>query len=273
MLLLISVSMNAQKIKGSKNLTTEKRDLSNFTSIEIQDDFNVYLTNGSFQELKVETDDNIQEYVEIKVKDNKLSVYLTKEIRSKKRLNIYLTASDGLNTINTFDKSNLITESKLHFDSLVVNSYDRSKVEMDLESDYLQINGFDNSNLKMTISSDSIIDVRLENSSKLKANVNTEELTYTGKNSSEMIVEGTTTSISINTIDDSTFEGHGFISDEATITADGTSDIYINAKETLTISAKDRSEIYIFENPTISLEEFSDKAILRKKEKMSLIRL
>jgi hypothetical protein len=273
LLLMISVSINAQKIKGSKNVTTEKRDIDNYTTLEIQDDFNVYLSEGKSQELKVETDDNIQDFVEIKTKNNTLSIYLTKEISRKKKLNIYITSTENLNTINTFDKSNLYADSQLQLDSLVINTSDRSKVEMDIKSNYLQINGSDNSNLKMTISSDSIVDVRLENSSKLKANITTKELTFTGSNNSVLIAEGTTTFIEINTVDDSTFEGHAFISDEATISSDGTSDVYINAKETLTISAKDKSEVYIFENPEITLEQFSDKAILRKKEKMSLIRL
>ena len=271
--LLISVSINAQKIKGSKNVTKEKRTVNSFTSLEIQDDFEVHLSKGNTEKVEVETDDNIQDFVEVKIKDNTLSIYLTKEIIRKKKLNIYITSSDNLNTINTFDKSSLYADTQLQFDSLVINTSDKSKVEMDVESNYLRINGSDNSNLKMTISCDSIVDVRLENSSKLKANINTEKLAYTGSNNSVMIVEGTTTSLSIDTIDDSTFEGHSFISDEATLTTDGTSDVYINTKETLTISAKDKSEIYIFENPTINLEQFSDKAILRKKEKMSLIRL
>jgi hypothetical protein len=272
--LLTSITITAQsKIKGNKNVTSSTRELDSFSEIEIDNNINVYLSNGNTQELEIEADDNIHEVISTDVRNGVLSVSLNAKIKSSKKLNIYITTSEDINKITTNGRSNLFAETRLKFDSLILNTNGKSKVEMNLKSNYLQINGSDNSDLKMTISCDSIFDVRLQNSSKLKANATTKTFTYTGSNNSVMIVEGKAFSIVTNTIDDSTFEGHSFISEEVTLTSQGTSDVYINAKDSLNISAKDKSEIYIFGKPTIHIEQLANKAILRKKEKMSLIRI
>ena len=44
------------------------------------------------------------------------------------------------------------------------------------------------------------------------------------------------------------------------------SDIYINASETVDIYARNSSEIYIYANPKIQLIEFFDRASLYKRD-------
>ena len=78
-LLLLSTSFvlaqKKEKIKGSKMVTTELREIGSFESLEIEDNLEVYLEKGDKAEIKIEADENLHDHIIIDLKDKTLLVY------------------------------------------------------------------------------------------------------------------------------------------------------------------------------------------------------
>src|SRR4051812_32432584 len=82
-------------IKGSGNITTSERNLSDFSKIRCAGSFNVELTQGVPSAIKIETDENIQSYIETHVNGDELYIR-TKEdvnIRPSDHTKLYITTN------------------------------------------------------------------------------------------------------------------------------------------------------------------------------------
>ena len=54
----------AKRIRGNGNITTQTRSAGSFNSIDVSGSIDVYIKQDSAPSVKVETDDNLQQYVE-----------------------------------------------------------------------------------------------------------------------------------------------------------------------------------------------------------------
>jgi len=70
----IFTACNARIIRGSGNLITEARQVSNFDSIDLSGVGDVIITQGGSESLSVETDDNIMNYLETVVENGTLKL-------------------------------------------------------------------------------------------------------------------------------------------------------------------------------------------------------
>ena len=95
-----------QVVRGSGNVITETRQVSNFDSIELSGSGEVILTQGASESLTIETDDNVMEYIEAKVENGTLKLGLVSgiptgvNIQKFTRLIFYVNVDDlsGLST-------------------------------------------------------------------------------------------------------------------------------------------------------------------------------
>ena len=74
--ILISFSLTGclfkTTINGSGFVSEEQRSVSSFDKIQINGSFTVDLSQGDFENVEVEIDDNLQEYVEVRNEGSKL---------------------------------------------------------------------------------------------------------------------------------------------------------------------------------------------------------
>src|SRR6187402_1871009 len=82
----LAIGQNKEKIKGSKNVIEKPIEIGEFTALEIEDNLTVFLEKGAKNEIKVETDDNLQEVITFDIKEKSLRIYTSKEISSYKKL-------------------------------------------------------------------------------------------------------------------------------------------------------------------------------------------
>ncbi len=93
---LAVASTSCKKIKGSSTITTEVRAVSNFTQVEVEDAFEVYVTYSPTQELlEVEAPDNLHEFIEANVVAGKLKLHFkhNKRISTKTPVKIHITTT------------------------------------------------------------------------------------------------------------------------------------------------------------------------------------
>ena len=96
-------------ILGSGKIETQNRTVSEFDEIDISGGhFNVFLRQGSEEDLKIEADDNLLEVIESDVIGNTLTISNNQRMISKKGISPYITIRElsrleisGASTIKT----------------------------------------------------------------------------------------------------------------------------------------------------------------------------
>lgn len=87
---------NNDKIKGNGNVTLENRKVTDFSDLELDGVFNVFIIQGDSVGVKVETDENIQKYIKVENIGNKIKIYDENEENIKKytKMNVYVTVRE-----------------------------------------------------------------------------------------------------------------------------------------------------------------------------------
>lgn len=84
----------AQNVEGNGVVKTETRPVGSFTGLEVSGGFNIILTQGSQESLKLEADENILPVLTSEVRNGVLQIKPSQGIRNAKSLKIYLTVRD-----------------------------------------------------------------------------------------------------------------------------------------------------------------------------------
>jgi hypothetical protein len=264
--LFSNVIINAQeKITGNKVVTTEDRNITDFTKIQIIDDFNVFLIYNEKQSVSVESDSNLQNIIITEVKDGILTLKSSERIGRSKALNIHLTVNKNINEILTYNNSEITSNNTIIIDSLTINAFDNSEINLKLNSQNVTFDGKNNANINLEILSSSISG-RLEDACSFKGSINTQNMELYAFDKGSVSLSGTTYKFSLETLGSTIFKGKSFVSKNAIVKANNSSTIYINATENLELYSNNASEIHVYSNPTIVIHEFNDTAIIRKKE-------
>lgn len=124
LLLVLAFTLSAcgmRVIKGSGDLISETRQVSNFDSIELSGVGEVIITQDGSETLKIETDDNVMKYVKVEVegKTLKLGFEPGTNIIDPSRLVFYVTVDD-LGSVDVSGSGN-VEADKLETDTLDVN--------------------------------------------------------------------------------------------------------------------------------------------------------
>ena len=135
------VFINDKRVKGDGNVKSETRDTKNFNEIHVSGSIDVYYTQGTAQSLRVETDDNLQEYVETYTSGNILHVRIKDNVslQSTNDIKVYVTAPD----VNKFELSgacHVFGENKLTLNEAVaINMSGACGTELDLHAPTIDV--------------------------------------------------------------------------------------------------------------------------------------
>mgnify|MGYP002669416759 CR=1 FL=1 len=132
---LVGSSLNAQaawpgkRCKGSGKLITREIAVAPFTALEVSNGANVTLTTGSGPAV-VETDDNMMEYVEVKMEDGTLTIGFEGECTSLTNVTLRVTVpTDGrLNRLRASGASKIVAEPVLQSKNLKLRLSGASKL-------------------------------------------------------------------------------------------------------------------------------------------------
>ncbi|TVQ06598.1 MAG: DUF2807 domain-containing protein [Bacteroidetes bacterium] len=134
--MLQSCVYDVNAIKGNKNIVTVENDLAPFESLQISGIFKVYLTEGSSPHIKIETDENIHEYITVEVRNNTLHLGMKKGSYDPSRLDVYITASQ-LEKIGISGAASLTSQNTLLGETLSINSSGASNINVSVQSESL----------------------------------------------------------------------------------------------------------------------------------------
>lgn len=261
----VGYSQAQEKIKGNKEVTIEDRQLNDFHSIEIVDDFLVEILYNENQSVAITADSNLHQYISTEVENGVLTLKISENVIRSKSLTATIKVNKNLLEINGYNKAKIESKNMVVIDSLTINAFDNSDFNLKLNSKSVSVNSKKTSSINLNLLSDNLF-IRAEESSKIDLNLNAKNVRITVLDKASIAAQGTANLFEIEAQGNSSFKGKSCQFSEALVNASNGSKISVNALENLTILARNASEIFIYGTPKISLMEFFDKAILYKKE-------
>lgn len=267
LLLLAFIPVLAQKkekIKGSKIVTIQKKQIENFQAIDVSDNLEVVLVKGNQCGLEIEADDNLHEAIEISVVGNTLKLGTSKNIIGSKKLSVRVTYTDDFKEITTHNEAVLSVIEFLELQNLTVSSYDSSKLFINARPQQFVLSCNDKSKAELNLKAQKTT-VTLSKSAALKALIATNELIFDMYQKSDATIEGDAQNAKIRLDNNASFMGKNFTCETVAITTEGYTKAAVFAKQNIAISALVKSEIQLYGDPKIEIIQFLDSAVLMKK--------
>ena len=155
-ILLLATTVFSQKdketkIEGSGNVITKDVTIQPFDQLEANGVFNVVLTQGNKESLKIEAEDNLQALFEIKNEGSKLMVDMKKDshFNSKKKMTVYITFKN-LKSMDLKMVGNVSSEGNLNFSDLSLANKSVGSVDLALNAQKLDIENKSVGNLRLS---------------------------------------------------------------------------------------------------------------------------
>lgn len=269
LLLLVFVSTLAlaqkkDKIKGSKIVTIEIKEIGNFDSLEVSDNIEVYLDRGEKSELKIEADDNLHEIVDINLNLNILSIRTTKNAKNYKKLIVRVTYTNELKSISAKDEAIVNAIQEIQLNEISCNALGNSKLNLNVNSKYFSLQTDNDSETELNLKSENAT-ISLSEKATLKALIYTTDLKCDLYQKTEATLEGDVTNAQIRIDNNAAFIANKLIVSNATITAEDYSKCSINVTTGIVIDASGNSKIELYGDSKIEMKRFIDNANLSKK--------
>lgn len=270
LLLLLSTTLTLaqkkEKIKGSKTVTIEQREIENFSSIEVEDNIEVYIERGEKTELKIEADENLHDIISIDLKDNKLRLYTTKEAYRYKKLLVKITYSKDLNSVTSKNDVTINAIQEVLLDSITFKSFDDSQMFLNVNSKNFLLQSNDDSKVELNLKSENS-KIELSKDASLKSLIVTQNLACDLYQKASAKIEGSATTAAFRLDSNTNLTSNKLTVKTMDLLAEGYSSCSVNAETSIVIDASDNSEIQLFGEPKIEMKKFTDEAKLLKKVK------
>jgi hypothetical protein len=262
----ITFAQTKEKIKGSKTVTIEDKEIGNFYSLEVDNNIEVYIERGETAELKIEADDNLHDIITIDLQDNILRLSTTKEAIRYRKLIVKLTYSKDLNLVTARNDATINAIQEVLVDSITFRSFDNSQLFLNVNSKDFVLQSDDESKVELNLKSENS-KIELSKDASLKSLIVTQSLACDLYQKATAKIEGSATNAAFRIDSNSNLIANKLTVENIDLTSEGYSSCSVYAETSITIDASANSEIQLFGEPKIEMKRFVDEAQLLKKVK------
>lgn len=140
LLVLCNFSLTAQsfkQVRGNGNVVTQERNLDgSFHAIHATSGIDVYITSGEEAQLKVETDENLQEVILTEVSNGTLKITTNKNIGKSTRKKVYVTYIH-IDRLRAESGAEIESRNILKAQELDVSSNSGGEIEVEVFSEFI----------------------------------------------------------------------------------------------------------------------------------------
>ncbi len=259
-----SFSQKKEKVKGSKIVTMEQKQVENFKSIEVEDNLEVFLVKGNECGLEIEADDNLHEFISYKLSGSNIRITTTKDISSFKKLSVRITYNDELDMVIAKHETNVTALSDVDLSNVTFKSYDYAKLYLNAKCKNFTLMANDKSKIELNLKSEkATIDV--SKNAQVKALISSTDLIFDMYQKSNAVIEGDVINLKLRLDNNADFTGNKLTAVNAQLFSEGYSNGKITVKNNVIIDAAGKSEIQLSGEPKIEIKRFTDSATLSKK--------
>jgi hypothetical protein len=266
-LLLGTAASHAQteKIKGSREVTITQTYVDDFESLIIKSDFEVKIVFNSKSSVEIEADDNLHDAINIEVIEGTLTLSATKQITSKKKLQITINYTGTLRVIELQDNAELRSLTSMELNTVSLKTTDESRAYLNIKATTFQLTATGKSKSRLNIVADTTSFI-LSDNSKLEALVTGTSSVFDIYQRANATIEGSSKISKLRLDNSGVFSGKGYTIENANLFIESTSDATIRITKELHLEASGTTEIYVYGEPKIHLKTFTGSAKLQKKE-------
>lgn len=217
---------NLTGINGNGVIKSEDREIAPYHKIKASGAVDIYITQGNEYSVKVESDENLIEYIETYVKGDELVIEQSENFNKVTKLNVYVVVKD-LNAIDLSGACDINTKGILNSDKFDLDISGSSDVSM-----YLVTN-----NLNIDVSG-----------------------------SSDINLKGKAGSVRIDASGASTVKAFDFIAKEFIISTSGASDMEVFALDKLDVDISGASTVRYKGSPGTINQSISGAGSIKKQE-------
>jgi len=265
---LLTVTLSAQqkeKIKGSKVVTLEQKEIGDFENIEVGDNLEIFLIKGEKCAIEIEADDNLHDAIEINLHAGTLQLAAAKDVTGAKKFSVRITYTDALKMLTANGQANITALEDMTLGDFTFKSFDSAKIFANVKAKIFTLSANDKSKTELNLTSSEQAAIELGKTAQLKALISAPALKFDMYQKSSATIEGDAIDLKLRLDNNANFTGKNFTAKTAELTTEGYTNCSIVINGTVTIDASGKSEIQLYGDQKIEMKNFVDDAILRKK--------
>lgn len=260
----ISFGQKREKVKGSKTVTIEKKEIGNFENLEIEDNLEIFLVKGDKCALEIEADDNLHSEISINSNGNTLRLTTSKEVTGFKKFSVKVTYTNDFKLLIAKHESNITAVTDIELDNFTIKCFDYSKLFANVKVKSFTLMQNDKSKAELNLKSENTT-IELSKNSHLKALVAATQLKIDLYQKADAVVEGDVAELKLRLDNNSEYVGKNLIAKTAELIAEGSSTTSLNVVTLATIEASGKSEIQFYGDAKIELKKFTENTVIMKK--------
>ncbi|OYU80328.1 MAG: DUF2807 domain-containing protein [Flavobacterium sp. BFFFF1] len=260
----IGYAQGKEKLKGSKIVTIEQKQVEDFDGLEVHDNIEVSLIKGEKNGVELEADDNLQPALGITMNGSTMILTMAKEITGEKKFSVRVTYTDSFKTVVARNESKINALEEIKLDDINFQSFDSAKLYLNIGAKSFSITANDKSRAEINAKSESGTLV-LSKSAEIKALISSTALKCDLYQKATANIEGDVIDMTLRMDNNSNFTGKRLTVKNMVLVTEGYVNCSVYAETTLSVEAAGNSEVEIFGDPKIDLKKFADSAKLAKK--------
>jgi len=153
---LIATGMHAQDkketIEGNGKTVTREVSVSSFDALKASGIYELKLSQGDRESVKIEADENLQEYFSVRNEGSSLVIdtkkLQNKNLRSKTKMRVYVTFKK-LNSLELSTVGNVASDEPLSFENLNLRTTSVGNVDLDLTANKIDLRNTSVGNVRL----------------------------------------------------------------------------------------------------------------------------
>lgn len=260
----ITFAQDKEKIKGSKVVTIEQKEIKDFESLEVEDNLEVFLIKGDKCGVEIEADDNLHDEIIFFENGGNLQISSKKEVTSSKKFSVRITYTDSFKMATAKEKANITALSDISLNDFTFKTFDSAKVFANVVTKKFTLMANDKSKIELNLKSEETT-IEMSKNSVLKALIASNAMKFDMYQKTSAVVEGDVIDLKLRLDNNADFTGKNLATKNSEITTEGYTNCSILVSTKATIDARGKSEIQLFGEQRIDIKNFLDSATLYKK--------
>lgn len=260
----IAFAQKREKIKGSKIVTIEQKEVAPFENLEIEDNIDVVLVKGEKNSLEIEADDNLHGVININSSANTLRLTTSKDVSGFKKFSVKVILTNDFKMLISKHEATVSALTDLELDTITFKSFDYSKLFINAKTKNFTLMANDKSKVELNLKSEDV-GFELSKNVQLKALIAATNLKVDQYQKTDAKIEGDVANLKLRLDNNSNFDGKNLTVINAEILTEATSTCSFNATKNAIIEASGKSEIQFYGDGKIELKKFTENTVIMKK--------
>ncbi len=138
------------RVNGNRNVVTEERNLKeDFTKIKVSTGLDLYISQGTSNEITVEADENLHDIIITEVKNGVLKIYSEENIWKAKARKIYVTV-ETLEGITATSGSDVYTKETIKVNDIKVSATSGADIRISLDANSVSSSATSGSDIEIS---------------------------------------------------------------------------------------------------------------------------